>query len=526
MTRRLLDLSADDVHIPAAGSAERPRKAMAAKKTKKPFDPIDDAGKAKKKPRTLRVRAELADGGSLHVRHMSDKAVQLDGVLVALADDASKPVWIQLAKPGAFKGHPAGAFEMTAETFAEVVRNFSDTQNRRIPIDFEHASEADSTAGSIPTLGAPAQGWIVDMKIDGGNLWGLVEWGDRAREYIKSGQYRYFSPAIRFAARDRVSGKAIGARMTSGALTNSPFLDGLKPLAAKDSGSSSVAMAHTPDEYMPAVRAALRLPELSPAADVREALLTLREHFVASGGDADGSHEGVELGPYMRPLRDLVGAKPGVTWAQVFDIVEDLIDVAMDKHVVEYHGGDVDEDSDADLSALDDDNDSGTAMRDPSTGDTTMAEQAVQMKELTDANSTLTLQLKDASAKVAALEGECKTLRDEKAARDAKDLEEEVSVAFSTYKDAKNLSDKDREHMLVVCKAAPEAFRALYPKVAPDQRHLLRNVVPMRASAGKETPGASVDIVAMADKLRKEDASLSREDSLIAAEKQIRAARH
>ena len=148
-----------------------------------------------------------------------------------------QPVWIQLAKQGRFLGHSAGPFEMTSKTFDEIVQNFK-AHPEQIPIDFEHASESDAASGSIPHTGAPAQGWIVDMRVQDGNLFGLVEWGTLARDYIKNGQYKYFSPAIRFGAKDRVSGRPIGARMTSGALTNSPFLSGLQMVAAKDTESS------------------------------------------------------------------------------------------------------------------------------------------------------------------------------------------------------------------------------------------------------------------------------------------------
>jgi phage I-like protein len=167
--------------------------------------------------------------------------LELDATSVQLADGKSKPVWIQVAKPGEFKGHPAGSFNLDATTFADIVRNFRATQNRRIAIDFEHASEQPPTTGSIPTIGAPAQGWILDLQQRAEGLFGLVEWLPLAADYIKSGAYKFFSPAIRFDAVDRVTGKNIGARMTSGALTNKPFLDGMQALLASDRDSSQPA---------------------------------------------------------------------------------------------------------------------------------------------------------------------------------------------------------------------------------------------------------------------------------------------
>lgn len=149
-----------------------------------------------------------------------------------------KGVWIQLAKSGTFRGHSAGPFTLDGKVFSDIVRNFKASANKRIPIDFEHASESDATDGSIPHTGAPAQGWILDLDNRGEELWGLVQWLEPARTYVKEEKYKFFSPAIRFGSKDRVTGAPIGARMSSGALTNNPFLDGMKPMVAKDAADT------------------------------------------------------------------------------------------------------------------------------------------------------------------------------------------------------------------------------------------------------------------------------------------------
>lgn len=437
------------------------------------------------KRKSIHVRADLAPGGSLHVRHMREF---YDGERVLLADDAKaadKPVWIQLARSGSFAGHPSGPFELNAQVFSEIVRNFEATKNRAIPIDFEHASEADPTSGSIPTAGAPAQGWIRELKIEGGNLFGLVEWGDLARQYIREGKYEGISPAIRFGARDRVTGKPIGAKLTSAGLTNQPFLDGMQRLAAKDSPAAATlsahpgglrSMAHAPGEYMPRLRAALSLHPMATARECADMLDTLRDH-VSAAGDAMGEHEGVSLGQYTSALRELTGAVPGQTWEQVFDVVQDLIDAAIDQHVIEDHGGDADGDEDT-MTYADDDGDEDEEM--------TMADDktALAMRDAEAKNGELALQLKDANAKVMALEAELKSLRDWKAGREEADVQADVEIAFATYKDAKGLSDKDKPHMLSMAKGSPEAFRGMFPPVPAEQRHLLRNATP---PAGRPT---------------------------------------
>ncbi|HEY1692256.1 MAG TPA: phage protease [Polyangiaceae bacterium] len=157
----------------------------------------------------------------------------------ALWSDGSpvKLVWIQLAECGSWKGHPAGPFEMTPATFSEVVRNF-EARELPIPWDYEHASEQPATEGSVPQKGSPAPAWVHRLENRGvGGLWGLTEFLDQARGQIQRGEYAFLSPAMRFGCRDSRTGDKIGARLTSVALTNQPFLTGLDGLrTAKDAG--------------------------------------------------------------------------------------------------------------------------------------------------------------------------------------------------------------------------------------------------------------------------------------------------
>jgi ADP-ribose pyrophosphatase YjhB (NUDIX family) len=467
----------------------------------------------------VHVRADLAPGGALHVRHhMSERAFSdVEGVLLTDADKSDGPVWIQIAKQGAFAGHPAGPFRLDAKIFGEIIANFKATENRRVAIDYEHASEQDPTSGSIPTSGAPAQGWITDLKVrDDGNLWGLVEWLPQAREQIRAGAYRYLSPAIRFGSKDRVTGKPVGAKLSSAALTNEPFLDGMAPLAAKDlaSGARSLNLAgkglkglvHSPHEYMPAMRSALKLDGLASAKECADKLDRLRDACMSSGA-MDGSYQGENLSDYTRPLRDLVGAQPGMTIEDFFDCVEDLIAHAIDQHVEEMHGG-----VSPMTATMDDDGDP--------TGDMDMSDKEIQEKLTTAETEVLTLtgKLKTASgdvtsltdrlteattalktsegviaaikgavtcrdgealpAAIARIVGENATLLAEKAKRDEADLNADVEIAFDTYKDKMGLTPDKKGAMLAFAKTDRAAFNIMYPPVALSERHLLRNIVP------------------------------------------------
>jgi hypothetical protein len=299
--------------------------------------------------------------------------------------------WIQIAQVGTFKGHSAGDFELNPDVFNQIVRNFRD---RGLPVawDLEHASEQDPTSGSIPVTGAPAVGWIHDLDNRGQRgLWALVEWGPKAKDYIRNGEYRYCSPALRFNAKDPKTGQPIGVRLTSVAMTNAPFLDSMQPLAAKDNagaaparqeqqmtdkltfaggpkailkalsdaaagttvyltpdgnggvgavvqlGAGQAALAHKPSEYMPQVKMCFGLHQLATCEECSDHLDRLRD-AVDQCGDAMGTHQGIDLSQFSAPLRDLVGADKGDTWEEVFDAVEALIEAAMAEHMVEEHG--------------------------------------------------------------------------------------------------------------------------------------------------------------------------------------------
>lgn len=168
---------------------------------------------------------------------LADTAQELSAVTMnvpAVGGPIKARSWIQVAKVGNFKGHPMGPFEFTPEVFDKMIMNFIRTSNREVPVDFEHATEMPAYAGNIPSQGAPATGWIIqlDNRKDAG-LWGLVDWMDPGLTYIREGRYKYFSPAVVFEYTDQVSGEDAGPTLVSGALTNRPFLDGMAPVTAK-----------------------------------------------------------------------------------------------------------------------------------------------------------------------------------------------------------------------------------------------------------------------------------------------------
>jgi len=482
------DLGVDDVHVPAATGAQR------------------------RKRRRSRLSVRIGADHSIEIRHAGDASP--DGVLcreaieLADSDAGDAPVWIQIAKLGAFKGHPAGPFALTPETFDEIVRNFRATANKAVPIDFEHASEADPTSGSVPVLGAPAQGWIRDLDNRGtSGLWGLVEWLPQARQYIREGAYRYLSPAIRFGARDRVTGAQIGARLTSAALTNQPFLDGMAPLAAKDK-----PMTHSVPHgaMMPALRAALRLDELAPPTDMRAKLANLRAACMVAD-DPLGTHEGVDLGGYVSALRTCVNAP--ATWQldELFDAIESLIHAAIERHELEMHGphDEADEDEPAD--------DMAASERSAAMADT---DNTIKLSDHQAEVDTLTGKLTAAMAELDAIRAERDALRADADRRTMADREREVDEAIANHARTKGIGPQHKAALLSWLCADAEGFRTLYPRsAAPSPQAYLTQ--PLTTTREPEAAPVSADFATLADKYRAE--GKTNEEAISLAFRQTRA---
>lgn len=143
-------------------------------------------------------------------------------VQLALTDGVNE-TWIQISKTGSWKGHSWGEFDLTLEHFESAIAQFGKATNDLV-IDYEHAS-----LSFIPTE-APAAGWITELRIEGDSLSAYAKFNDRAAAYIRSGEYRYFSPVWLFDSPDRESGEEVPAELHSVALTNVPFFDGMAPV--------------------------------------------------------------------------------------------------------------------------------------------------------------------------------------------------------------------------------------------------------------------------------------------------------
>lgn len=249
-------------------------------------------------------------------------------VLANIAPDAAPaPVWIQIARTGKWMGHPdhPQGVEFTRTTFEQVLANlhadpsFKAGATPVVPYDYEHASEMDPTQGSIPSGGAPAPAWVLDLEIrasaDGQSdeLWALTDLGEKARKQIADKEYRWTSVSIWPSARDRTTNQPIGAVLTSVAFTNHPFIQGMSPMAiaARARGvRASVSVygtAESPEQAIVGMRDIFGLPPDATVEQITAQFARLKEILATpqTEGDEDELYDRAE--DITCRLRDLLG---------------------------------------------------------------------------------------------------------------------------------------------------------------------------------------------------------------------------
>ena len=138
-----------------------------------------------------------------------------------LKDISGAPAEFQLLPAGeiAINGEPPVFLDDLA---AKSVIDAFEGRGNDMVIDYEHQTLKD--------VQAPAAGWIKRLVFKGQEgLWAGVEWTEKAKSYLTSREYRYFSPVFLITKGDR---KVV--RIEHVALTNYPRLNQLKPIMAKN----------------------------------------------------------------------------------------------------------------------------------------------------------------------------------------------------------------------------------------------------------------------------------------------------
>lgn len=189
---------------------------------------------------------------------------------------------IQLLPAGEFRasdGRPFDApfWRMTAELAAPLMAALN---NRpvRLMVDYEHQTLNTAQNGQ-PN---PASGWISRLEwVEGKGLFAEVEWTAAAKKRIAEGEYRYISPVFQYLPTGEVTA------LLPPALTNTPALDNLDPVALAAASKLFVTPATNPPKEDPmneALKQMLALLNLPETATEAEQLAAVEQLKAASGG--------------------------------------------------------------------------------------------------------------------------------------------------------------------------------------------------------------------------------------------------
>lgn len=141
-----------------------------------------------------------------------------------------KPVRLQVFKTGKWSHPSYGPIEITKADLATIVKNY-ETTARALVVDYDHGTDTGKTPEE-----RKAAGWIKGLQIqedgDSAALYAEVEATDEAYEYVKRGEYRFFSPTWTSDFTNKETGEPQGITLLRGAITNNPFIDGMHPAVA------------------------------------------------------------------------------------------------------------------------------------------------------------------------------------------------------------------------------------------------------------------------------------------------------
>lgn len=146
------------------------------------------------------------------------------------AQTDSRSQWVKLLVAGKNVARDGRAF-FVRDPGAVVAASLAYAGKTQLPVDYEHQTYHAERNGHP----APAAGWISDLEVRDGDIWGLINWTERAASLIARREYRYISPTLHH----KTDGEVL--HLVNAGLTNRPALDLLALAAAQDHAAPSVS---------------------------------------------------------------------------------------------------------------------------------------------------------------------------------------------------------------------------------------------------------------------------------------------
>lgn len=184
-----------------------------------------------------------------------DPAAQGARYEIALNAAGTAPDWVQLIPRGPLVAGRDGRSFWVESPEAVIAATQSWLP---LVLDFEHASEMPGTDPK------PAAGWIEELDVRDGSIWGRVNWTERAMNMVAAREYRFISPAFSHLKNER----ADIVRLSSAALVHNPNLN---LTALNRAGDPSLELPMLKD-----ILAALGLADTATATDAVVAINALK----------------------------------------------------------------------------------------------------------------------------------------------------------------------------------------------------------------------------------------------------------
>lgn len=215
------------------------------------------------------------------------------------ADSGVPPQWVELLPLGDFEGRDGRGPFRVSDPEAVIAATQALRMAAGIPIDYDHAIDFAAPAGGL----APAAGWIRELAMRGGSIWGRVEWTEHGAQAIRMREYRYLSPVFQFSADGEV------VRILRAGLTNNPNLYLTAICAAEHEGIDM-------DELLAQLREILGMDDDTDSDQILERVRQLANAGAAEDdGDSESGQDGgsddpdpaqfVAMAQFQRALTEL-----------------------------------------------------------------------------------------------------------------------------------------------------------------------------------------------------------------------------
>lgn len=146
---------------------------------------------------------------SLLIAVNSDQATEVATALNFQLPPGEAPEWIELI-PAHTQILGRDGRKWLNDRPNGVIEAFN-TDARDIVIDVEHSTEIKAPKGEP----APARGWINQLELREGAVWGRIDWTDAGKQTVVNRDYRYYSPAFLY---EKETGRIV--KILSVGLTN------------------------------------------------------------------------------------------------------------------------------------------------------------------------------------------------------------------------------------------------------------------------------------------------------------------